>query len=85
MFMKNIVIAIVLSISFIICASISAKDRYKIVMNSVENAPSIVIKYDTVTGRTWRLVFPENQWTEAIDSGKYFVPLDENKEKDKNK
>ena len=83
--MKNIIIAIILSVSFIVCASILAKDRYKIIMNDGQIAGSITIKYDTVTGRTWRLGFPENCWVEVIDSGMHYVVPDKNREKNKDK
>ena len=78
--MKNIGIAIILGISFIICAANLAQDRYKIIMNGGDGAGMITIKYDTVSGRTWRLILPESYWAEVIDSGKYFVLPDEKNE-----
>ena len=75
--MKNIVIAIILGISFIICTAIfgTTKDRYKIVMNEGEPGGLITLKYDTVSGDAWRLVLPENYWIRIPDSGRvYFVP-----------
>ncbi len=77
--MRNVVIVIILSISFIIGASILAKDRYKIIMNDGQSAGLITIKCDTVTGRTWRLALPENNWVEVRDSGKTYVLPDEKK------
>ena len=78
--MKNIVIAIILGISIIVCASILAKDRYKIIMNDGQSGGLITIKYDTVAGRTWRLALPENNWVEIRDSGKtYVLPEEKNK------
>ena len=76
--MKNIVIAIILSVSFVICAYVLAKDRFKIIMNDGQSAGLITIKYDSVTGRTWRLALPDNHWVEVIDSGKYYVVSDKN-------
>ena len=64
--MRNVVIVIILSISFIIGASILAKDRYKIIMNDGQSAGLITIKCDTVTGRTWRLALPENNFLPAV-------------------
>ena len=83
--MKNIVIAIIMSISFIICTAIlgTTIDRYKIIMNNGDGSGLITIKYDTATGRTWRLVLPESHWVEVIDSGMYYVVSDKNKEKNK--
>jgi len=77
--MKNIVIAIILSVSFIICAGILAKDRYKIIMNDGQIAGLITIKYDSVSGRTWRLDLPDNNWVEVVDSGLYYAVPDKNK------
>lgn len=82
--MKNIVIAVILSVSFIICASMLAKDRYKIIMNDGQSAGLITIKYDSVSGRTWRLDLPDNNWVEVIDSGLYYAVPDKTK-KNKNK
>ena len=46
--MKNIVIAIILGLSFITGAYLLAKDRYRIIMNEGQSAGLITIKYDTV-------------------------------------
>lgn len=68
--MKNIIIVVILSISLIICAAISVKDRYKIIMN--DNG-LITIKYDTVSGETWRLALPESYWIRVPDPGRSYV------------
>jgi hypothetical protein len=76
-FMKNIVIAIILGISFIICAAIlgTTKDRYKVVMNEGQTGGLVTLKYDTVSGEAWRLVLPENYWAKIPDPGRvYIVP-----------
>ena len=75
--MKNIVIVIILGISFIICAAIlgTTKDRYKIVMNEGQTGGLITLKYDTVSGETWRLVLPKSYWIRIPDPGRvYIVP-----------
>lgn len=77
---NNIVIAIILSISLIICVSIlapqfSEKDRYKIIMNEGQAGGLITLKYDTTSGETWRLVLPESYWIRIPDPGRvYSVP-----------
>ncbi len=76
--MKNIAIAVILSVSLIICASILTKDRYKIIMN---DGGLLTLKYDTVSGVTWRLSLPENNWTEIPDSGRVFVVPELNERK----
>ncbi|MDD5070927.1 MAG: hypothetical protein PHV17_09390 [Candidatus Omnitrophica bacterium] len=86
--MKNIVVAIILGISFIICVSILVKqfstvDRYKIIMNNGEGSGLITLKYDTVEGRTWRLALPECYWIEIQDSGMHYVLPDKDKGKNK--
>lgn len=48
-------------------------------MNDGQSAGLITIKCDTVTGRTWRLALPENNWVEVRDSGKTYVLPDEKK------
>ncbi len=78
---NNIVIAIILSISFIICATILARDRYKIIMNNGELSGSITIKYDTVSGETWRLVLPESYWSRVPDPGRVYVVPELNEKK----
>ena len=77
--MKNVVIAVILSVSLIICANMLAKDRYRIIMNDGQDAGLITIKYDSVSGRTWRLDLPDNQWVEVKDSGLYYVVPDKSK------
>ncbi len=75
--MKNIVTAIILGISLIICAAIlgNTKDRYKIVMNEGQPGGLITLKYDAVSGDAWRLVLPGNYWVKIPDSGQeYIVP-----------
>jgi len=82
--MKNIVIAVILSISFIICAAIisAAKDRYKIVMNEGQPVGGLItLKYDTVSGETWRLALPENYWIAVPDPGRHYVVPDLNETK----
>lgn len=73
--MKNIVIAIILSISLIICAAI-LQNRYKIIMNSGEMSGLVMMKYDTITGRTWCLLLSNRpwQWVEIKDYGRYYLP-----------
>jgi len=82
--MKNIVIAIILGISLVICATIlgTTKDRYKIVMNEGQTGGLITLKYDSVSGDAWRLALPESYWIRIPDPGQvYIVP--ELKEKNK--
>lgn len=81
--MKNILISIIIGASLIISSYLfrdiikwerykepSQIGRYKIIMNSGgETAGIITIKYDTATGRTWRLTLPDNQWVEIKDYG----------------
>ena len=51
--------------------------RYQIIMNSgSEMAGAITIKYDTVTGRAWRAVLPNNKWSEIIEDRNNWVDVE---------
>ncbi len=78
--MRNIVITIILSVIaiFIICASFLSKDRYKIIMNEGQSGGLITLRYDTVSGETWRLALPENFWIRIPDPGRVYIVPDLN-------
>lgn len=65
--MKNIVIAIIIAVSFLIV--VFNYDRYQIV---IDNSGLMIFKYDKATGDTWRLQLPENMWVTIPDSGRVF-------------
>lgn len=78
--MKNIVVAIILGVSLVICTVIlgTTKDRYKIVMNEGQPGGTITLKLDTMSGETWRLVLPENYWAKIPDPGRVYIVPDLN-------
>lgn len=86
-YMKNITVAILIGASLIISSFLlspysASKNgivkvpnqigRYKILINSGVAGGLVTIKYDSITGKTWRLGFPENHWVEIKDYGRYY-------------
>ncbi|MHC4123957.1 MAG: hypothetical protein ACYSSI_10320 [Planctomycetota bacterium] len=82
--MKNIIIACIIAFALIVSAyllsSTNRTGRYKIIMNSGEMSGLLLVKYDTVTGRTWQSNFQVPHWIEVKDYGyTYNRPDKENK------
>jgi len=80
--MKTIIKTIIIVVSIIVLAYFllirSQIGRYQIIMNSgSEMAGLITIKYDTVTGRAWRAVFPNNKWSEIIENRNDWVDVEQ--------
>jgi hypothetical protein len=75
--MKDIIIAVIIGISIIISSliiGINLPGRYKVSMDSVFGA----VKYDSVTGRTWRL-----GKTQVMEIKDYGLAFEEPKQEEK--
>ncbi len=78
--MKIIIRTIIIVVSIMVVSYFllmrSQIGRYQIIMNSgSEMAGLITIKYDTVTGRTWRAVLPNDKWSEIIENRNDWVDV----------
>lgn len=80
--MNTIIKTIIIVVSIIVLSYFllmrSQIGRYQIIMNSgSEMAGLITIKYDTVTGRAWRTVLSNNQWSEIIENRNDWVDVEQ--------
>ncbi len=65
-------------LSFSFAQEIDSQGRYQVVISESESGDRIIIKCDTLTGRTWKLNLDDDpEWVEIKDYGKVFS---ENKE-----